>query len=189
MQTDKDRWIASMRQEIDAMNKAFYATYEASKEDIAAQYPAPTSDYDDLLEVCQGWDDEAFEEDTIEDIETCFAAGDETLARLLRESENANKRIAEHCRMKLEERAKPSTMQKLDAKLKSYLDVETMPFMGVERAVPLRGLAAWLPTSSTEDALRAMAYGIPPAAERPCPTCSKPNDVGVKTCWCCGNTP
>jgi hypothetical protein len=25
--------------------------------------------------------------------------------------------------------------------------------------------------------------------EKPCTTCGKPNDVGVHTCWNCGNTP
>lgn len=26
-------------------------------------------------------------------------------------------------------------------------------------------------------------------AEAPCRTCAKPNDLGVKVCWCCGNAP
>lgn len=37
---------------------------------------------------------------------------------------------------------------------------------------------------------KAPATGAPTSrAEAPCRSCQRPNDIGVKTCWCCGGTP
>lgn len=172
MQTDKDRWIASMRQEIDAMNKAFYATY--AKEELAAQCPeigyngtVPSdTDYDDTLEWHADWIDESRDGTSHEHITAARSVGDDKLATLITEWERLSGEIGAHCRKKLEERAKPSTMQKLDAFVKAAV-------FGLDRSG--RGNHA----VCGPDAIARKAYGIPPAAERTCSTCSKPNDVST----------